>query len=84
MVSLYRIFKSPLFNAPNTKLIVHKNAKCEINFDSAPFHLVAHNKNCIDFFKKILEKDPEKRITPTEALCHPFLTESVLTEEDEI
>lgn len=29
---------------------------------------------CIDFMKRFLVKDPEKRMTTTEALKHPFLT----------
>jgi serine/threonine protein kinase len=33
---------------------------------------------CLDFMKKLLVKDPEFRMTTSQALEHPFITRQVL------
>lgn len=34
--------------------------------------------SCIDFLLKCLEKDPAKRLTPAEALVHPWIVKNMI------
>lgn len=43
-----------------------------LEFPQEDFCLVS--KQGVDFLKKVLEKDPKKRLTVTEVLEHPWLT----------
>lgn len=51
--------------------ILNKNKECKIDFKSKKYDAIASDG--IDLLSKLLEKNPEKRITPAEALNHPFL-----------
>ena len=48
--------------------------KCDFNFDLPKFKGIS--ENCKDLIKKLLEPDIKKRIKASEALRHPFFTET--------
>jgi hypothetical protein len=51
--------------------ILNKNKECKIDFKSKKYEAIATDG--IELLSKMLEKNIEKRITPGEALNHPFL-----------
>ena len=62
------------FEGKTEKEIFEKIKKCEYDFSPIQFKNVS--KNCIDLIKKLLEPKKSKRIKATDALKHPFFTES--------
>ena len=54
--------------------IFEKIKKCEYNFNNPKFKNVS--ENCKDLIRKLLEPDINKRIKASEALRHPFFTET--------
>ena len=48
---------------------------CIKKYDSYGFE---HDDILMDFLYRLLDKSPRKRISPTEALAHPFMTKEVL------
>ena len=54
--------------------IFEKIKKCEYNFNSPKFNNVS--ESCKDLIRKLLEPDINKRIKASDALRHPFFTET--------
>lgn len=52
-----------------------KNRQCEFDFSSEIYE--SFTDGGFDLMVKMLEKEPEKRITAEEALSHPFTREIV-------
>lgn len=69
-----------LFYSPNTKETIELNKACVINYDA--HDVKAQDPKAIDLLKKMLEIDPRKRITPEQALKHPYITDSALYGKD--
>ena len=51
---------------------MNKNKECKIDFKVKKYEEIAGDG--IDLLSRLLEKNPEKRITAAEALNHPFLS----------
>ena len=62
------------FGGKTEKEIFDKIKKCEYDFSPIQFKNVS--KNCIDLIKKLLDPKKSRRIKATDALKHPFFTES--------
>lgn len=60
--------KSP-FDGRSFKEILQKNKKCQIDFDVKPLN---SNSPAVDLLRKMLIKDPVKRLSAKQALKHPF------------
>ena len=72
--------KSP-FDGKSFREILQKNKKCNINFN----HPALDSNSCmVDLLKKMLNKDPEQRISAKDALAHEFMQkyESIEPEEE--
>lgn len=55
------------------------NSKGKIRYPgTTPLHtrIGPHDKSLLDFLQLVLQWDPEKRITPEEALNHPWILEA--------
>ena len=65
----------PPFPGENTNEIFENILTTQPNFDLPEFKKIT--PNCIDLIKKLLEKDPEKRIKSHEALKHVFFTQGI-------
>lgn len=57
------------FNGTSYKQIVLKNMKGIVNFDFSKYNVKVSDET-MDLLKKMLERDPEKRISSAEALGH--------------
>ena len=64
----------PPFQGKNEEEIFQKIKKCQFTFDRKEFDVVSDN--CKDLIKKLLEPNNKKRIKASDALKHPFFTES--------
>jgi calcium-dependent protein kinase len=64
----------PPFQGKNEEEIFQKIKKCQYNFKPKEFNEVSNN--CKDLIKKLLEPKKKKRIKASEALKHPFFSES--------
>jgi calcium-dependent protein kinase len=64
----------PPFQGNNEEEIFQKIKKCQYNFKPKEFNEVSNN--CKDLIKKLLEPKKKKRIKASEALKHPFFSES--------
>ena len=62
--------KSP-FDGRSFKEILQKNKKCSIDFDVKSLN---SNSPAVDLLKKMLNKDPVKRLSAKQALKHPFFS----------
>ena len=58
------------FEARNKAELLVKVNEEEPNFDKYAFNICS--KNLVDLIKKLLEKDPKKRISAINALKHPW------------
>lgn len=63
--------KSP-FDGKSFKEILQKNKQCKIDFKNPKLR---KNKAALDLLQRMLENDPEKRISAKEALGHKFFTD---------
>jgi len=61
-----------VFGGEHLDQIIMKNEKCIINwdFDKINIHLTSE---CKDLLQRMLEKDPEKRISMKEIYNHPWI-----------
>ena len=64
----------PPFYGDNEDEIFEKIKKCEYDFSNPAFKNVS--KNCKDLIRKLLEPKKQHRIKASDALKHPFFTES--------
>ena len=64
----------PPFQGKSEEEIFQKIKKCQYNFKPKEFNDVSNN--CKDLIKKLLEPKKKKRIKASDALKHPFFTES--------
>ena len=64
----------PPFQGNSEEEIFQKIKKCQYNFKPKEFNDVSNN--CKDLIKKLLEPKKKKRIKASEALKHPFFSES--------
>ncbi|KRX04384.1 Protein kinase-like domain [Pseudocohnilembus persalinus] len=71
-----------LFMGANTKETILLNKKCEIDYNSPEFKEMP--SEVLDLIKKMLEIDPEKRITPQEAMEHPWLQDVNLNDSSKL
>jgi len=53
------------------KQVIAKNSECIVDYGADYFNSLCADG--LDLLKKMLEKDPSKRISATEAICHEFL-----------
>lgn len=51
-----------------------QNKNCQINFEKTEYKALRYD--CLDLLKRMLEKDPEKRISAKDCLNHCFLNRS--------
>lgn len=63
--------KSP-FDGKSFREILQKNKLCQINYQHPKLKA---NRAALDLLQRMCEVDPEKRITPREALKHKFFTD---------
>ena len=85
MFSLGIIFHILLLgNAPfpgtKHKEVLEQNKKCQINFESYQYKKL--RKVELDLLKKMLEKDPNQRISAKDALNHQFFAEDKPSAEE--
>ena len=66
------------FWAGNKYRTMAKTIACQYDFNSPNFELVS--EDAVDFIKKLLVLEPEKRLTASLALSHPWLTGSGMAE----
>lgn len=59
------------FPGKSRNTILNKNKECKLDYKSKKYEEIAGDG--IDLLSKLLERQPEKRITAAEALNHPFL-----------
>ena len=64
----------PPFGGENDKQIMESVTSGKYDLHMAPFNKVS--KSCIDLIKKLLELDPQKRISAQEALSHKWFKEN--------
>eukprot|EP00605_Chrysophyceae_sp_TOSAG23-4_P001959 GSChrysophyteH1.ASY1.ANO1.2170.1 assembled CDS len=73
---------SPPFGGKTVEDVYEATRTREPSFPENKFrHL---STSCIDFLKRLLVKDPEKRMTSAEALNHPFLLQKTQTRTDHL
>ena len=77
--------KSP-FDGRSFKEILQKNKKCNIDFE---VKALSQNSPAVDLLRKMLTKDPVKRLSARQALKHPFFslyntTQPARKQEDKI
>ncbi|CAD8176978.1 unnamed protein product [Paramecium octaurelia] len=77
MFSLGAIFykllsRRSLFSGNNSDEILENNKRFKCNN-----HLKCCSNEILDLLKQMLQKDPNKRISPEQALLHPFFEESI-------
>lgn len=65
------MFKKPLFEGKDVKEVIRKNCDCEINYEADTFSSLSSES--LEFFKKMLARNPAERLTAREALTHPYL-----------
>ena len=65
--------KTP-FPSSKLKKVIAMNKECDIKFTSRQFK--NYSENCMDLLTRMLEKDPDKRISSKEALQHKYFFES--------
>lgn len=70
-MTYFRCFKRTLFEGSEVKQVITKNSECIIDYSADYFNSLCGDG--LDLLKKMLEKDPSKRISATEAICHEFL-----------
>ncbi|KAL4496509.1 hypothetical protein ABPG72_014739 [Tetrahymena utriculariae] len=70
----------PLFLGKVTKETIELNKKCQIDFDCKELQNL--DLNTKDLLKKLLRVNPSERITPEQALQHPYFGDKF--EEDDI
>lgn len=63
--------RSP-FDGKSFKEILQKNKNCKIDFKNPKLR---KNKAALDLLQRMLETDPERRLTAKEALAHKFFTD---------
>jgi serine/threonine protein kinase len=71
----YLLLGKSIFPGKKYNEILTQNRAC--NFDFAQSQYKEINSHAVDLLKKMLEKDPSKRITAKKALCHQFFTNSM-------
>ena len=59
------------FPGKSRNTILNKNKECKLDYKAKKYEEIAGDG--IDLMSKLLERQPEKRITAAEALNHPFL-----------
>ena len=67
---------------PNAKEVFRSILEDPIDFESDPWGSLS--EDCLDLVKKLLERDPRKRITARAALLHPWLQQTARTAEQPI
>ena len=65
--------RRPIFEGNTYKEVLGKNKKLEMRLLEK--EIMKASPDAMDLLKKMLEADPEKRITAREALKHEFLKE---------
>ncbi|KAL4463189.1 hypothetical protein ABPG74_007190 [Tetrahymena malaccensis] len=70
----------PLFLGKVTKETIELNKKCQIDFDCKELQNIDFNTS--DLLKKLLKVNPSERITPEQALQHPYFGDKF--DEDDI
>lgn len=63
----------PLFRGDNINEILERNRNCSLQFTSVSWDCLSPEAK--DLVQKLLIADPDKRMTPTEALAHPWFSE---------
>jgi serine/threonine protein kinase len=73
-----------LFEGKEYREVIKKNTECEIDFDNEIYSNLCSEG--MDLLRRMLEKDPERRIRASEALNHEFMrvngVESSVFKED--
>ena len=70
--------KQMVFSGESESDLISNNKNCEVDFNLPVFQ---SNDLLLDLLRKMLQKDPEKRISADEVLQHPFLNEKEQFEE---
>jgi serine/threonine protein kinase len=61
------------FSGQNYNEVVSKNKHCKINWNFEKINIILSPEG-LDLLKKMLEKDPNKRITIEQTFKHPWTT----------
>jgi len=73
-------FVDKVNSRPNAKEVFRAILEDPIDFESDPWNRLS--AECVDLVKKLMERDPERRISAAAALCHPWLQQSADNEGD--
>ncbi|KAL4466513.1 hypothetical protein ABPG72_000720 [Tetrahymena utriculariae] len=63
----------PPFYSANEQTLINDIQKKELDISQQNILLAHLSTSGIDFLSQILQKNPRKRLTPSQALCHPWL-----------
>ncbi|TNV85162.1 hypothetical protein FGO68_gene11276 [Halteria grandinella] len=72
----------PPFNAENDLQLFRKISKCEYEFYMPEWGSVSQDAK--DFIDALLQLDPKKRLTPEQALSHPWITMEATTQQPKL
>ncbi|KAL4427360.1 hypothetical protein ABPG74_002331 [Tetrahymena malaccensis] len=61
------------FYSANEQILIQDIQKKELDISQQNIMLAEISSSGIDFLSQILQKNPRKRLTPSQALCHPWL-----------
>ena len=64
----------PPFNEDNEQLLFRKITLCDYEFEEADWSSISPEAK--HFVSKLMQQNPSKRLTPEEALNHPWLTQN--------
>ena len=69
----YLLLGGSVFQGKKYNEILQQNRQCQFNFEKDVYSQI--NYKAFDLLTKMLEKNPQKRISAEKALIHPFFNE---------
>jgi len=71
----YLLFGHSIFPGKKYNEILNQNRACEFDFNQPKYQLI--NAQAFDLLRKMLEKDPTKRISAKKTLSHPYFGSTI-------